>query len=919
MKKTLILILTVFLLIGVMAVTVSAAPTRTAYCEHCKQDVEWTPWTSATHKNKWYIDAGHYYLYEDIISGDVQKILRGEVCLDLNGKTLSATSRAICVSGNEAADAGLNLMDSAGGGYVISRGGTNNAGGGTIVVSYGSVFNMYSGTLQYITTETSMTTLGGVVSVNGEKNGAKATFNLYGGTIDASQCRLVVDEKKYINDEIDGCGAAVAVYGSGVLNLAGGRVIAGATDVESGRGNCIYIRSKNEKVSVSNNAQIDEIYFDGAPTDSLTVSGKYTGIVIVAGKDLKPSEGLAIANTLENTDISGGTVSCGVGWFGVIEKGIIVLTQIDPNAGASVFDGETYVNYVTFAQALAESQGKMIRLNRNVSDAVVLKQNTIIDLNGYTMTAVTVAEGKTLYCLDSQTDDFTVSDGNYGKLMSVTGTVCGLPLNNAFSKDAYMMIAENGEFSFHRIGLQLTAMTLRASAAGVYYKSQFGGDEMVQVRVAAYGVALSVVDEPTTANLESACKYSRFTNFSAGGLDVDATSTLLTGVLKSDNPYLINTRNANMPIFGSAYLLLKDGTYLFGEAASLSFRQQVEAVSNMFDSLSKTQKDGVYEMYKSYRDIMGNWNIDKIKAYRDPSADNVLKILNISNSHGQDSVWLLPSVLKAEMPDQEIMVVEMYQSYALTEHIQAVQNNSPVYWYQVNTGGFWTTVTQEMTIAEGLQKENWDIIMFNESSRHLGLESKMSQGMIDWFRNHILEQLDYEPKMLYNMTWASPTDERFYTDTTRQPPTATFKQVYTQDYGFDHVNHYNQLVALTKKYLVCHEGFYKIIYNATPIQYAGEVLGVPQYDVAQIYDLYRDYTHLSDYARLIVAYNWYCQMFEVEELTQVKVDMIDYRLRAPWERRQAELGNLNLTEKHKNVIIESVNNSLKNPLSIPTE
>ena len=97
------------------------------------------------------------------------------------------------------------------------------------------------------------------------------------------------------------------------------------------------------------------------------------------------------------------------------------------------------------------------------------------------------------------------------------------------------------------------------------------------------------------------------------------------------------------------------------------------------------------------------------------------------------------------------------------------------------------------------------------------------------------------------------------------------------------------------------------------------MLGVPQYEETQTFDLYRDYTHISDYARLIVAYNWYCQMFQPEGLTEVKIDTILWQNRATWNARNEKLGDLPLTEQHKQVLIESVNHSLENPLSITEE
>ena len=299
-----------------------------------------------------------------------------------------------------------------------------------------------------------------------------------------------------------------------------------------------------------------------------------------------------------------------------------------------------------------------------------------------------------------------------------------------------------------------------------------------------------------------------------------------------------------------------------------------------------------------------------------PEGDDVMKILNISNSHGMDSVWLLPEVLRKEQPDLKFMVAELYQSYALTEHVQSAENGAKDYIYYTNSSsgdGEWTRA-ENVSIKMALQAEHWDIVMFNESSRHLGHEGYMCKGLVDWFADYIHENLDYEPVLLYNMTWSNPTDMRLYEDTTRQQAPSTFKSTYIEHYGFNHVNHYNKLVEMTKKYLVNHDAFDKLIYNATPIQYAGEVLGVPQFDEERQWELYRDYTHLSDFARLIVAYQWYAQMFDIEELSEIGVDVIRSSLRAT--PREAKLGDFNVTDAYKDVILKSVNWTLKNPLTI---
>ena len=75
----------------------------------------------------------------------------------------------------------------------------------------------------------------------------------------------------------------------------------------------------------------------------------------------------------------------------------------------------------------------------------------------------------------------------------------------------------------------------------------------------------------------------------------------------------------------------------------------------------------------------------------------------------------------------------------------------------------------------------------------------------------------------------------------------------------------------------------------------------------------RDYTHLTDVGRLIASYVWYCKLFGVEQLEEIKVDVIPKAfLKSAIDKTQDKV----LTEGEKAVILEAVNNTLKEPLKI---
>ena len=253
---------------------------------------------------------------------------------------------------------------------------------------------------------------------------------------------------------------------------------------------------------------------------------------------------------------------------------------------------------------LAADANSEIQLIGDVTQTITVSKDLCLDLNGFDLVGnVTATAGATLYVLDSQTDDYTVSDSNgYGRII---GTATGVR-----AWDGYVMLTETDGISFHRVELRITAMTLRASCAGVYFKCQFAGDEVIARNVDGYGVALSVDGVPTADAPGTCSRYEDFTTQNG----VTVNSTLLEGIMHPMQSDEINEQHAAMPVYGRPYILTKDGQYIFGECVNRTFRQQVEMVDAMWPELTDVQKATVIDMYWSYYAVMDNWDIPNIKA-----------------------------------------------------------------------------------------------------------------------------------------------------------------------------------------------------------------------------------------------------------------------------------------------------------------
>ena len=70
-----------------------------------------------------------------------------------------------------------------------------------------------------------------------------------------------------------------------------------------------------------------------------------------------------------------------------------------------------------------------------------------------------------------------------------------------------------------------------------------------------------------------------------------------------------------MTIYGRAYVRLTNGEYLFGITRERTLREQAVEADRQFATLSETQKQGFAELYEQFPEILGNWDLNNLKAY----------------------------------------------------------------------------------------------------------------------------------------------------------------------------------------------------------------------------------------------------------------------------------------------------------------
>jgi len=605
---------------------------------HTENIIRWKPWPYSNYLPSASL-GGSYYLIKDI-TVTTQRLLNAQLNLDLNGfdithkvqpvadpeKMAEANTRVFSIG----AEGGLTITDS-----------TNTPGTLTrdlslwseehkkLVENYGLLvlisetagndFKLYNGILD----ATGMYSGGGACVANLSKD---HTFYMYGGELKGGISR-----------------SAGVLYSNGPVVIYDGSLHGGQGAPQSTGTGGILIVTRNEmpgSLEIHADVKIyDNFNASGNPSnirvnngyEHFTVVGQYTGI---AGVTLTqaPYEGLKVGLS-ENANIDGATVTVdNYPGCEIVVDGEYLVIHMD--AAYITYEDETPVSYhKTLADAFEKYPGgkATITLQRDVAENdLTIDGTTYLNLKGFDIANTGFTATGNLYVFDSETDDYTIANGNgYGIMTGDMATAAeGLPLNSDIvtavkPTDEYLKIVENEtDVSFHRLNLRIAGISLRASDAGLYYSSQFGGDEVIVRNIVSYGLALGANETPSfrektytaidPANWKvGADKKGNSNNLSNG--------TLLDGIVKTTNTYSVNSRNSKAMVNGLAYVELADGTRVYGPMASYSLRDVFEGnnitgVDATFSTLIQSQQTSILEMFNTYQLLMKNWNIPNIIA-----------------------------------------------------------------------------------------------------------------------------------------------------------------------------------------------------------------------------------------------------------------------------------------------------------------
>ena len=271
-----------------------------------------------------------------------------------------------------------------------------------------------------------------------------------------------------------------------------------------------------------------------------------------------------------------------------------------------------------------------------------------------------------------------------------------------------------------------------------------------------------------------------------------------------------------------------------------------------------------------------------------------MKIMIIGSSRSVNTFRCLYQVFKDQMPEQEITLGVMYHSgCSMSMHVGFISENEAACDYYLNNDGFWN-ITKGVTTDVGLADQAWDVV-FLQAGRGDTANNMNESGrkfLVD-FVNGIVKT---PHTFWWHSTWFNAEDPDLYAENKKEKA-ATVDQVA-------------QLAATNeaaKKYVLNDPMFAGHIASGTPLMYVRKVLGLADKDIL------RDHTHLSDFGCLLAAYSFYTQ-FTGRPVTKIGINKIPAHLR---HKSLRELGDFEVTEDMKQIIIKAVDYTRENPWSVP--
>ena len=845
------------------------APVVTEWeCPHCGETVTWTALDGAP------VSGTHYYLTEER-TANISVAAGDEIILDLRGQNFTvANNRAFMVRGT------LHLTDSLNTGIISSGNGTTAYNGGVFSVQSGAAVYMYGGKAVSAATTTAAkgsvayVVSGGAFYLKGgelDANGKGVTPVYVNGTFTMTDGRITGNEAAL--------GGSVYVSKTGDFTLVGGTVAGGSSTGAEG----VYAEGG------------DNIYVDGGV---FTMSG---GTVTVEDTENRANAVLGV----NNAKISLTGLAADAAVSGHVEADD--TSNLTADCGAGVFDA---MGRQAWYANTDEAMAKYKSLIRFYTDgALTLTKKACVDVNGHKVT-VTADESLT-EAVNMAGMDSTATLTAPGTGEATVGAGINVPLSFTYDGNRYVSVVDNGKATYHVISLAISKVFLRPSSTGIYYSTGIYCDEILEKEIATYGVAVSLVDVPTSAFADPAskCLYTETVtdgNFESG----EYTGALVNNILVAG--VANNADRAEMPVYANAYVTFANGETMVNSVSAAprySLKDLVQTINRLYPTLdgNTKQTDGLKAMYNKFADVMNTWELNNIQADAEGTYGTVkhLKVLTLGHSLAVDAGHMLAKVAAAEGATDITVGTLHYSGCTLTQHVNHLSGDIAaydLYYSNLMNADAAPTVIKGVTMEYGLQADNWDVIIMQAGVFEAGLPSNLEPaGSAAAFDTNLQTLMDYvktyrpSAKFVWNMTWACPgADSGLLNE--------SYTNSFSKYFDSDQMAMYEAICDVVKTKIATNENFTAIIPTGTAMQNANETMT----DV----ELYRDSIHATDLARVMASYIWY-SVLTGRELTGIKLNTVPAALCNTYTD-----GDMTLTQTEKDLILNCVTNAIKTPYAV---
>lgn len=284
----------------------------------------------------------------------------------------------------------------------------------------------------------------------------------------------------------------------------------------------------------------------------------------------------------------------------------------------------------------------------------------------------------------------------------------------------------------------------------------------------------------------------------------------------------------------------------------------------------------------------------------------VLKVLTLGHSLAVDSGHMLALVAHKEGYESLQVGTLYYSGCPLDLHVKFMNENSPeysLYLSSTDKPNEPPVAMQSVTMQQAVAYDYWDVIVMQGGPFEIGEDVAFQNGNIQKIQAFVNQhKKNPNAKFAWHMTWALPTDN----DLRDMYPYAD--NPYYREYAKFYNNRtklYNAITKCVNDYILTDETFQTLIPSATAFENA-----LSSY--LEEKDIHRDYAHATDFTRVIASYTWYCSLVGIEKLDEIKLDIVPKRF---LKSRIATVDWV-LTQHEKDLILESVNNALSEPLKM---